>query len=97
MTDTDHFAQPNKGAWTVVRKFAHRVLNAGISKTYLPYQELENRAMLVGFLETPNDFISHLRRYTASLTTQMTFGFRTTTIQEPRFKEAFDVDSKADF
>ncbi|KAL9622082.1 MAG: hypothetical protein Q9160_003581 [Pyrenula sp. 1 TL-2023] len=47
--------------------------------------------MLLGFLESPNEFINHLRRYTASLTTQMTFGFRTTTIHEPRFKEAFEI------
>ncbi|TGJ85544.1 hypothetical protein E0Z10_g3187 [Xylaria hypoxylon] len=47
--------------------------------------------MLLSFLENPGDFISHLRRYTASLTTQMTFGFRTPSIHDPRFKEAFDI------
>lgn len=49
--------------------------------------------MLLGMLEDPNDFIDHLRRYTASLTTQMTFGFRTTSIQDPNFKEAFEVNN----
>ncbi|RWA04264.1 hypothetical protein EKO27_g10840 [Xylaria grammica] len=47
--------------------------------------------MLLGFLQNPSDFISHLRRYTASLSTQMTFGFRTPSIHDPRFKEAFDI------
>ena len=61
------------------------------ARSYVPYQDLESKAMLIGFLENPNDFIDHLRRYTASLTTQMTFGFRTTSIEDPRFKEAFDV------
>ena len=47
--------------------------------------------MLLGFLEKPDAFISHLRRYTASLTTQMTFGFRTVSMHDQRFKEAFYV------
>lgn len=75
----------------MVRKFVHRLLGATAAQTYVPYQELENKAMLLGFLESPTDFINHIRRYTASLTTQMTYGFRTTTIEDPRFKEAFDV------
>ena len=75
----------------MARKAAHRVLNITAARTYVPYQDLENKAMLVGFLDSPGDFIEHIRRYTASLTTQMTFGFRTTSIQNPDFKEAFDV------
>jgi hypothetical protein len=47
--------------------------------------------MLLGVLESPSDFINHLRRYTASLTTQMTFGFRTVSMHDERFKEAFYV------
>ena len=75
----------------MARKLSHRVLKIETARTYVPYQDLENKAMLLGMLETPDDFIDHLRRYTASLTTQMTFGFRTTSIQDPKFKEAFDV------
>ena len=75
----------------MARKIAHRVLNVSAARTYVPYQDLENKAMLLGFLESPGNFINHLRRYTASLTTQMTFGFRTTSIQNPEFKEAFGV------
>lgn len=77
--------------WKMVRKLAQRILRIETVRTYVPYQDLENRAMLVGMLEDPDNFIDHLRRYTASLTTQMTFGFRTTSIQDPKFKEAFDV------
>ena len=77
--------------WTKSRKLAHRILNVSVARTYVPYQDLENKGMLIGFLESPGDFISHLRRYTASLTTQMTFGFRTATMHDPRFKEAFEV------
>ncbi|OLN81889.1 Fumitremorgin C synthase 3 [Colletotrichum chlorophyti] len=82
---------PNHDVWKMARKMAHRLLNVSAARTYVPYQDLENKAMLVGFLESPGDFIDHLRRYAASLTTQMTFGFRTTSIHNPEFKEAFDI------
>ncbi|KAI1470391.1 putative cytochrome P450 [Daldinia caldariorum] len=82
---------PNHGVWKMVRKFVHRILSVAAARTYVPYQDLENKAMLMGFLESPSDFNDHLRRYTTSLTTQMTFGFRTTTIDDRRFKEIFDI------
>ena len=75
----------------MVRKFLHQILSVSAARTYVPYQDLENKAMLLSVLESPNNFIEHLRRYTASLTTQMTFGFRTTSIEDRRFKQAFDV------
>ncbi|KAI0879961.1 cytochrome P450 [Annulohypoxylon maeteangense] len=82
---------PNNGVWKMIRKFVHHILSVTAARTYVPYQDLENKAMLLGFLECPGDFADHIRRYTASLTTQMTFGFRTTAIQDPRFKESFDI------
>ncbi|KAI1338689.1 cytochrome P450 [Xylariaceae sp. FL0016] len=82
---------PNHGVWNMARKLAQRILNVSAARTYVPYQDLENKAMLLGILDHPNDFVDHLRRYTASLTTQMTFGFRTVTIHDTRFKEAFDI------
>lgn len=75
----------------MVRKLAHRILNVSVARTYVPYQDLENKAMLVGILDSPHDFFEHLRRYTASLTTQMAFGFRAVSTQDPRFQEAFNV------
>lgn len=75
----------------MAHQLARRILNVSVARTYVPYQDLENKVMLLGFLESPGDFINHLRRYTASLTTQMTFGFRTVSMYDPRFKEAFDV------
>lgn len=81
----------------MARKLVHRVLSVSAARTYVPYQDLESKAMLLGFLETPGDFVNHLRRYTASLTTQMTFGFRTASIHDSRFKEAFDVCELIEF
>lgn len=77
----------------MARKLVHRILGVTAARGYVPYQDLENKALLLGMLESPGNFIDHLRRYTASLTTQMTFGFRTTSIEDPRFKEAFDVSA----
>jgi hypothetical protein len=47
--------------------------------------------MLVGLLESPDLFIDHIRRYTNSLTTQMIFGFRTTSIDDPKLVQLFSV------
>ncbi|RDA83525.1 hypothetical protein CP532_4152 [Ophiocordyceps camponoti-leonardi (nom. inval.)] len=63
---------------------------AYVARSYVPYQDLENKAMLTGFLDQPQDFISHIRRYTTSLTTQMTFGYRTPTSDDPNLVEMFE-------
>ncbi|PFH62264.1 hypothetical protein XA68_14395 [Ophiocordyceps unilateralis] len=76
--------------WRMVRKLAHGVLNVAVARSYVPYQDLENKAMLMGFLKDPQDFISHIRRYTTSLTTQMTFGYRTPTSDDPNLIEMFE-------
>ncbi|KAI1735255.1 cytochrome P450 [Xylaria scruposa] len=77
--------------WKMARRLFHQILNVSAARNYIPYQDLESKAMLVGILQSPDKFIDHIRRYTASLTTQMTFGNRTTSIQDGRFKEAFDI------
>lgn len=75
----------------MVRRLAHGVLNVRVARSYVPYQDLENKAMLMGFLEQPDSFINHIRRYTTSLTTQMTFGYRTPTSNDPNLIEMFQV------
>lgn len=75
----------------MIRKIVHNNLNIKAARTYVPYQELENKAMLVGFLNSPDLFVDHIRRYTNSLTTQMIFGFRTTSIDDPKLKQLYSV------
>lgn len=75
--------------WRMIRKVVHNNLNIKAARTYVPYQDLENKAMLAGFLEEPDCFVDHIRRYTNSLTTQMVFGFRTTSIDDPKLKQLF--------
>jgi cytochrome P450 len=73
----------------MIRKIVHNNLNIKAARSYVPYQDLENKAMLVGLLEKPDLFVDHIRRYTNSLTTQMIFGFRTTSIDDPKLKQLF--------
>ncbi|KAF5657000.1 cytochrome p450 [Fusarium circinatum] len=82
---------PDNEVWKMARKLVHRILGVTAARSYIPYQDLESKAMLSDILKNPDDFVDHLRRYTASLTTQITFGSRTTSIEDERFKEAFEI------
>ena len=75
----------------MTRKLAHGVLSVKVSRTYVPYQDLEVKAMLMGLLETPGEFLNHIRRYTTSLTTQMAFGYRTPESDDKNLLEMFEV------
>lgn len=83
----------------MIHKIVHKTLNINAAKAYVPYQDLENKAMLVRFLERPEEFIDSVRLYANSLTTQMIFGYRTTSTEDPRFKQFFHVGmlSKGDY
>jgi hypothetical protein len=75
----------------MIRKTVHQHLNIKAARSYIPYQDLENRKMMVDFLEKPDRWQDHLRRYTNSLTTQMVYGFRTTSTDDPKMHQLFDV------
>lgn len=77
----------------MARRIVHNSINIKAARTYVPYQDLENKAMLVAFLENPTHFVESIRRYTNSLTTQMLFGFRTTDNDDPRLKQLYHVCS----
>lgn len=47
--------------------------------------------MLMGFLEKPDDFIPHIRRFTNSLTMQMIYGIRTVSIDDPKMNQLYHV------
>ncbi|KUL86332.1 hypothetical protein ZTR_08595 [Talaromyces verruculosus] len=80
----------NTPRWRGIRKLAHGVLSVTVSRSYVPYQDLESKALLIGLLENPSNFFNHIRRYTTSLTTQMTFGYRTPTSDDPNLLEMFE-------
>jgi hypothetical protein len=77
--------------WRSVHKMMHNTLNVKTAVAYIPYQDLENKDMMMAFLHQPKDFLKHVRRYTTSLTTQMVFGYRTTSNRDPRLLEFFEV------
>ncbi|GKT50816.1 cytochrome P450 monooxygenase yanC [Colletotrichum spaethianum] len=70
------------------------VLNISAAKGYVPYQDLESKQMLSGFLDEPHHFIDHIRRFTNSLTTQMVFGFRTASIHDEKLKKLYHCIEK---
>jgi cytochrome P450 len=80
---------PYSGRWRLIHKMIHNILNIKAAVTYVPYQDLENKFMLLGMLEQPLEFANHIRRYTNSLTTQMVFGFRTLSIDDPKLQQLF--------
>lgn len=67
----------------------HAVLTINVAKSYVPYQNLESKQMLRGILDQPELVIDHIDRYTNSLSTQMFFGFRTTSIDDPKLKQLY--------
>ncbi|UPX18677.1 uncharacterized protein EKO05_0008969 [Ascochyta rabiei] len=75
--------------WRLLRKIIHNSLNIKVARTYVPYQDLESKTMLMGFLEKPDLFSHHIRRYTNSLTAQMILGFRTTSINDPKLIQLY--------
>ncbi|KAK7948932.1 uncharacterized protein PG986_009818 [Apiospora aurea] len=75
--------------WRAIRGLMHTGLNIKASRAYVPYQDLENKAMLVGLLDDPASFAGHIKRYTNSLTTQMVFGFRTTSMHDPKLQRLY--------
>lgn len=72
----------------------HNILHIKSAKTYVPYQDLENKKMVVGLLDTPDLFYGHLRRYANSLTSQMIFGVRTLSLKDPNMVDLFESFEK---
>ena len=68
----------------------HTLLNIQAAKSYVPYQSLENKQMLFEMLTQPDHFLDNIRRYSNSLTTTMTFGWRTTTHDDPNLVQLFE-------
>lgn len=83
--------QPYGPLWRSMHKAVHNILNIRAAASYVPYQDLENKLMLIDFLDKPDDYDINLKRYTHSLTTQIIFGFRTLSAEDEKFKRLFEV------
>ncbi|KAK5445145.1 hypothetical protein LTS15_010236 [Exophiala xenobiotica] len=75
--------------WRMIHRMIHNILNIKAAVTYLPYQDLENKILLAGLLDTPDDFLNHIRRFSYSLSTQMIFGYRCPDLKDPRLQQLF--------
>lgn len=75
----------------MIHRMIHKALNITVAATYLPYQDLENKVLLTNLLDTPDDLLPHIRRASYSLSTQMIFGFRCISNQDPKLLQLFHV------
>ncbi|KAH7379484.1 putative cytochrome P450 [Pyrenochaeta sp. MPI-SDFR-AT-0127] len=82
---------PYGPVWRLQRKVAHNALNIKKSGVYTPYQEVENRQLLFDIMQDSTDLFGHFRRFASSLTTNIVFGFRWKTFDDPRLREFFDI------
>lgn len=77
--------------WRTSRRFVHSAVNVSAARSYIPYQDLENKQMLVELLDEPHDFVSQIQRYTYSLTHQMVVGYRAISKDAPDIKEFYSI------
>ncbi|KAI0429247.1 putative cytochrome P450 [Xylaria sp. FL1042] len=77
--------------WRMIRRIMHDLLNVRAAEAFEPYQALENQQMMYDILNDPNNFVQHVRRYSNSLMTTTTFGYRVPTCEDPHFNELFEV------
>jgi len=76
--------------WRMARKLFHNILRVNIAETYVPYQSLESKQMLCEILDHPTAFLDSLKRYSSSLTAQMTYGWRTPSNNDPKMMLMFE-------
>lgn len=77
--------------WRLARKMIHNLLNIKTAVEYIPYQELELRQMLADMVKKPSRYHDHVRRYSTSLVTSMTFGWRSLAFNDPDVKQIYEV------
>lgn len=77
--------------WRLARKMIHNLLNIKTAVEYVPYQELELRQMLADMVRQPERYHDHVRRYSTSLVTSITFGWRSLAFNDPDVKQIYEV------
>ncbi|KAI1322760.1 putative cytochrome P450 [Xylariaceae sp. FL0255] len=77
--------------WRMIRRIMHDLLNVNAARAFEPYQVLENQQMMSDILNDPDNYGSHVRRYTNSLMTTTTFGYRVPDPEDSTIKEFIEV------
>lgn len=81
--------------WRLARKMVHNLLNVKTAVDYIPFQELELRQMLADMVRKPEKYHDHVRRYSTSLVTSFTFGWRSLDFDHPDVKQIYEVGESA--
>lgn len=82
---------PYNDEWRLARKMIHNLLNVKTAVEYIPFQELELRQMLSDMVHEPNKYHNHVRRYSTSLVTSFTFGWRSLAFDDPEVRQIYEV------
>ena len=77
--------------WRQLRKSSHALLNSTAAMKYQPVQDYESKQLMVEFLDTPERFYEHNRRYSASVIMVVTYGYRLPNWEHPLFKKIYTV------
>ncbi|KAL2828860.1 cytochrome P450 [Aspergillus pseudoustus] len=77
--------------WRGIRKYSHNLLNSQTAISYQPIQDFESLQLMQDLLQTPDDFYQHNRRYSSSVITYVTYGYRLPSWQHPLVKKIFSV------
>ncbi|OQV08527.1 hypothetical protein CLAIMM_12785 [Cladophialophora immunda] len=80
---------PYGSLWRMMHTVVHSILNIKAATSYIPYQDLENKFMLVNLLDRPDDYENHIKLFTHALTTQIIYGFRFTSVDDPKFQQLY--------
>ncbi|KAF2462454.1 cytochrome P450 [Lineolata rhizophorae] len=77
--------------WRNIRKVAHALLNATAATNYKNVQDYESKQLMQELIDDPAHFYEHNRRYSASVITVVTYGFRLPTWEDPMMKKIYSV------
>ncbi|OJD35711.1 cytochrome p450 [Diplodia corticola] len=91
MYTTGEIASGGLRMLAMMRKMNHALLNVNVAKSYVPYQDLENKQMLVELLDDPDSLLQHVRRYSSSLVASIVFGWRTPSYDNAKLNEFYSA------
>lgn len=96
LTKGDHVAlQQMDPAWREKRKvISHNFSPKQLDEKHFEVQEAEATVLMSNLLERPEDFFAEIRRYTASVATSITYGFRAPTFESFWGHGVYDVMEK---
>ncbi|KAH7378727.1 cytochrome P450 [Pyrenochaeta sp. MPI-SDFR-AT-0127] len=77
--------------WRSIRKHSHDLLNLKTSVKYQPVQDFESKVLLKELLDTPEEFMGVMRRYSASVIMLVTYGYRIPSWDDPLIQRIYGV------